>query len=585
MTLSRPAPKASAPHGLEPLRHSAAHILAQAVKRLWPEARLAIGPPIEEGFYYDIAFPVPVTEEDLPKIETEMQKIIAENHPFRQSQKPRAQALKELEAARDPFKAEIVRELTDGQVSFFTDGEFTDLCAGPHVGSTGEVKAVKLLSVAGAYWRGDEKNPQLTRIYGTAFHSTQELEAFLALREQAKLRDHRKLGPALGLFTILEPAGPGLVFYLPKGALVRQLIEQYLREEHARRGYLPVITPHLLRANIWQRSGHYDYYKENMYIFKVESQEFGLKPMNCPGHILIYETGLRSYRELPLRFFELGTVYRNEKSGVLHGLLRVRGFTQDDAHLFCRPSQLEGEIRQVVDFILAVMRTFGFTAFEVAVSTRPAQFLGDPAQWAEAETILQRVLTAADIPYTVEAGEGAFYGPKIDIKVRDALKRVWQCATVQLDFVLPKRFNLTYVEEDGRAVPPVMVHRAILGSLERFLGMLIEQYAGAFPVWLAPVQLVVIPIAAAHQAYAQALVAQARARGLRVELDDRNERMQAKIRDAQLTKVPYMFVVGNRESADQTVSVRTRAGGDQGVQPAAAALDRILEDATTRRLD
>jgi len=576
---------ATAARDLEPLRHSAAHILAQAVKRLWPEARLAIGPPIDEGFYYDIAFPVAVTEADLPKIEAEMQKIIAENHPFCQAHTPRLQALKALEAAHDPFKAEIVRELADEQVSFFTDGEFTDLCAGPHVASTGEVKAVKLLSVAGAYWRGDEKNPQLTRIYGTAFHSAQELEAFLALREQAKLRDHRKLGPALGLFTILEAAGPGLVFYLPKGALVRQLIEQYLREEHARRGYLPVITPHLLRANIWQRSGHYDYYKEHMYIFKVEQQEFGVKPMNCPGHILIYETGLRSYRELPLRFFELGTVYRNEKSGVLHGLLRVRGFTQDDAHLFCRPSQLEGEIRQVVDFILAVMRTFGFTAFEVAVSTRPAQCLGDPAQWAEAETILQRVLTAADIPYTVEAGEGAFYGPKIDIKVRDALKRVWQCATVQLDFVLPKRFNLTYIEEDGRPVPPVMVHRAILGSLERFLGMLIEHYAGAFPVWLAPVQLVVIPIATAHQAYAQELVAQARARGLRVELDDRNERMQAKIRDAQMTKVPYMFVIGNRESADQTVSVRTRAGGDQGVQPATAALDRIVEDVTTRRID
>ena len=570
---------------LEPLRHSAAHVLAQAVKRLWPKARLAIGPPIEEGFYYDIEFPGPVTDEDLPKIEQEMQKIIQENHCFTQSRKPRAQALKELEAAGERFKTEIIREIPDAEVSYFTDGEFTDLCAGPHVASTGELKAVKLLSVAGAYWRGDEKNPQLTRIYGTAFSTEQELSEFLRVREEAKLRDHRKLGPALGLFTIIEQAGPGLVFYLPKGALVRQLIEQFLREEHARRGYVPVITPHLLRSDIWQRSGHYDYYKENMYIFKVENQEFGVKPMNCPGHILIYEAALRSYRELPLRFFELGTVYRNEKSGVLHGLLRVRGFTQDDAHLFCRPSQLESEIGGVVQFVLGVMRTFGFSHYAVAVSTRPKEFLGDPAQWDQAEQILQRVLTAADVPFDVQHGEGAFYGPKIDIKVKDALGRVWQCATVQLDFVLPKRFNLTYVEEDGRPTPPVMIHRAILGSLERFFGMLVEHYAGAFPVWLAPVQLVVIPIAEAHQAYARQVVEQARALGLRAELDDRNERMQAKIRDAQVQKVPYMFVVGNREQAAQSVAVRTRAAGDQGVVPTAAALETIVQAATTRRFD
>ncbi len=576
---------AAATNDLEPLRHSAAHILAQAVRRLWPAAKLAIGPPIDEGFYYDIEFPVPVTDEDLPKIEAEMQKIIAEDHAFTQSFAPRAQALQRLEQAQDRFKAEIVRGLKDPEVSFFTDGEFTDLCAGPHVASTGAVKAVKLLSVAGAYWRGDEHNPQLTRIYGTAFSTQQELDEFLKVREEAKRRDHRKLGPALGLFTILDQAGPGLVFYLPKGALVRQTIEQYLREQHAAHGYLPVATPHLLRADVWQRSGHYDYYKEHMYIFKIENQEFGVKPMNCPGHILIYETGLRSYRELPLRFFELGTVYRNEKSGVLHGLLRVRGFTQDDAHIFCRPSQLEAEIRGVVDFILAVMRDFGFTAFDVAVSTRPTEFLGEPAQWDQAEQILQRVLTAAQLPFTVQAGEGAFYGPKIDVKVKDALGRVWQCATVQLDFVLPKRFNLTYVEEDGRPVPPVMIHRAILGSLERFFGMLLEQYAGALPTWLAPVQLVVIPIAEAHQAYARELVAQAKALGVRAELDDRNERMQAKIRDAQMQKVPYMFVVGNREQAAQAVAVRTRAGGDQGVQPAAAALATIQQAMTTRRLD
>ena len=570
---------------LEPLRHSAAHILAQGVKRLWPTARLGIGPPIEEGFYYDIELPVPVTDEDLPKIEAQMAKIIRENHPFRQHFKPRLQALRDLEASGERFKAEIVRQLPDAEVSFFTDGEFTDLCAGPHVASTGEVKAVKLLSVAGAYWRGDEKNPQLTRIYGTAFYTDEELQEFLRIREEARRRDHRKLGKELGLFTILDDAGPGLVFYLPKGAVVRQIIEQFLREEHARRGYLPVVTPHLLRAGIWQRSGHTDYYREHMYVFKVEDQEFGIKPMNCPGHILIYETNLRSYRQLPLRFFELGTVYRNEKSGVLHGLLRVRGFTQDDAHIFCRPTQLEAEIGAIVRFVLDVMTVFGFEAFDVAVSTRPEKFLGDPAQWAEAERILKQVLDVAGVAYTVQAGEGAFYGPKIDIKVQDALRRVWQCATIQLDFVLPQRFKLTYVEEDGRPAAPVMIHRAILGSLERFLGMLIEHYAGAFPVWLAPVQLTVIPIAAAHQAYAQAVVDRATALGIRVELDDRNERMQAKIRDAQVAKVPYMFVVGNREQAEQGVSVRTRAGGDQGVQPVAAALEAIAQAITTRRID
>ena len=587
MARQQTAPKQSAAGAqeLEPLRHSAAHILAQAVKRLWPAARLGIGPPIEEGFYYDMELPQPITDDDLPRIEQEMQKIVQENHPFRQSFKPREQALKELEQAGDRFKAEIVRELKDREVSFFTDGEFTDLCAGPHVASTGAVKAVKLLSAAGAYWRGLETNPQLTRIYGTAFFSDEALAEFLRVREQAKLCDHRKLGPALGLFTVLEEAGAGLVFYLPKGALIRQTIESFLRDEHARRGYLPVVTPHLLRANVWQRSGHYDYYKENMYLFKVEQQEFGIKPMNCPGHILIYETGLRSYRELPLRFFELGTVYRNEKSGVLHGLLRVRGFTQDDAHIFCRPSQLESEIGGVVAFVLEVMRTFGFTTFEVAVSTRPTKFLGDPARWAEAEQLLQRVLEAAGVAYTVQQGEGAFYGPKIDIKAKDALGRVWQCATIQLDFVLPQRFQLTYVEEDGRPTTPVMIHRAILGSLERFFGMLVEHYAGAFPVWLAPVQLVVIPIAEAHQTFAREVVVQARGRGIRAECDDRNERMQAKIRDAQVQKVPYMFVVGNREQAERAVAVRTRAGGDQGVRPVEAALAQITEAITTRRSD
>ncbi|MBI4314203.1 MAG: threonine--tRNA ligase, partial [Candidatus Omnitrophica bacterium] len=451
--------------------------------------------------------------------------------------------------------------------------------------STGEVKAVKLLSVAGAYWRGDEKNPQLTRIYGTAFYSQKEMDEFLKLREQAKERDHRKLGKELGLFTLLEEAGAGLVFYLPKGALVRHLVEEFLRQEHFRRGYQPVVTPHLLRSNVWERSGHYGYYKENMYIFKVENQEYGVKPMNCPGHILIYETGLRSYRELPLRFFELGTVYRNEKSGVLHGLLRVRGFTQDDAHIFCRPSQLESEIGDVVQFVLEVMGTFGFKDHEIVVSTRPKNFLGDPAQWDEAERILKLVLDKTQVPYEINEGDGAFYGPKIDIKVRDALKRLWQCATVQLDFVLPKRFNLTYIEENGQPAVPAMVHRAILGSVERFMGMLVEHYGGAFPAWLSPVQLMIIPIAETHMEFARQVARQAHSRGIRVELDERNERMQAKIRDAQMNKIPFMFVIGNREQAAGSVAVRTRAGGDQGTLTVAAALEQIAQAITTRRPD
>ena len=549
---------------LHTLRHSAAHVLAQAVKRLWPKTKLAIGPPIEEGFYYDVSPDQPLTDEDLPAIEAEMAKIVKEGQSFKQSWMTKEEAQKFFDERQEPFKKEIIREIPDSKVSIYTDGDFVDLCEGPHLKSTGEISSFKLLSLAGAYWRGNERNPQLTRIYGTAFFSTAELENFLKVREEAKARDHRKLGSSLKLFSILEEAGAGLVFYHPRGAVLRQLIEAYASQQHARRGYQPVITPHVLRSDIWVRSGHTQYYKPNMYTFEVENQEWGLKPMNCPGHILIYQTSKRSYRELPLRFFELGTVYRNEKSGVLHGLLRVRGFTQDDAHIFCRVSQLEAELTQILDFIQAVFKDFGFSEYHVEMSTRPTEFLGNEAQWNEAEVVLTQALKEKGVPFTVSPGAGAFYGPKIDVHVKDTLGRFWQCATVQLDFVLPQRFNLKYVESDGKEVAPVMIHRAIFGSLERFLGTLIEQYAGAFPAWLAPVQAVVIPLTQDQESYAREIALVLTETDLRVEVDDRRETLQARIRDAQLSKVPYMLIVGKREAQARNVSVRARTAGDLG---------------------
>lgn len=569
---------------LHRLRHSAAHVLAQAVKRLWPKTKLAIGPPIEEGFYYDVAPETALAEEDLPKLEQEVAKIVREDLPFKQTWMSKAEATEFFEKRGEPFKAEIIRGIPDPKVSIFTDGDFIDLCEGPHVGSTGELKAMKLLSLAGAYWRGDEKNPQLTRIYGTAFRKPEEMEEFLRVREEAKKRDHRKLGVELKLFSILEEAGAGLVFYHPRGALLRQIIEEYSRKEHAARGYQPVITPHVIRSAVWVRSGHYEHYKPNMYIFKTEdNQEWGVKPMNCPGHILIYQQGLRSYRELPMRLFELGTVYRNEKSGVLHGLLRVRGFTQDDAHIFCRPSQLEGELTGILEFIQKVFKDFGFSEYRVEMSTRPPEFLGDTEQWDRAEKILQEVLKAKGVPHELSPGAGAFYGPKIDVHVKDSLGRYWQCATAQLDFVLPQRFGLKYIEEDGKDAAPVMIHRAIFGSLERFLGTLIEHHGGAFPAWLAPVQATVIPITKDQEGYAAEVAGQIRAAGLRVEVDDRKETLQARIRDAQLAKVPYMLVVGKREAAGAQVAVRARKEGDQGAVGTAEFIERLRREVDEKR--
>ncbi len=563
---------------LHRLRHSAAHILAQAVKRLYPQTKLAIGPPIEEGFYYDLDLAEPITDDDLPRIEEEMRGIIKADAPFQQSWMTKEEAADFFNKRDEPFKVEIIRDIPDPRVSIYTDGEFVDLCEGPHMASTGQVKAVKLLSLAGAYWRGDEKNPQLTRIYGTAFFQQKELDEFLRVREEAKKRDHRKLGVSLKLFTILEEAGAGLVFYQPKGALLRGIIEEYSRNQHALRGYQPVLTPHVLRSDIWIRSGHYQHYKPNMYIFKMEEQEWGIKPMNCPGHILIYQTGLRSYRELPIRFFELGTVYRNEKSGVLHGLLRVRGFTQDDSHIFCRLPQMESELEGVLDFIQTAMKDFGFNEYKVELSTRPPEYMGDDEKWVKAEEILKNVLSKLKIAYELSPGSGAFYGPKIDIHVKDVLGRYWQCATVQLDFVLPERFDLKYIEENGQETRPVMIHRAIFGSLERFMGTLIEHYGGAFPVWLAPVQAVLIPITSAQEPYARDVALRLSKEGIRAEVNDRNERFQSKIRDAELAKIPYMLVVGQREAEAGKVSVRSKLGGDLGALPTEGFIGRIISE-------
>ncbi len=567
---------------LHALRHSAAHVMAQAVKRLYPEVKLAIGPPIEEGFYYDLDLPVQLTEENLPAIEAEMQKIIHANYPFQQSFMAKAEAITWFQDRGERYKLEIIDGIPEARVSIYTDGEFVDLCEGPHVKATGELKAVKLLSVAGAYWRGDEKNTQLQRLYGTAYFRQDELEAHLARVEEAKRRDHRKLGKELGLFSFEELAGPGVVFYHPKGALIRWMIEDYIRQAHLARGYLPVITPHLFRTDVWKQSGHLEHYRDYMFLLESDGIPYGLKPMNCPGHILIYASTLRSYRELPIRLFELGTVYRNEKSGVLHGLLRVRGFTQDDAHIFLREDQLVGELVTCLEFALDVLQAFGFQEYEVELSTRPGDFIGTREAWDRAEAALKSALETKQIRYTVQEGKGAFYGPKIDLIINDALGRKWQCGTIQCDFALPERFQLTYVGADGSLHRVIMVHRALLGSFERFFGMLIEHYAGAFPLWLAPVQAVVIPLTERQVAYAAEVAQGLRAVKLRVEVDERNEKMQAKIRDAQLAQIPYMLIVGEREATKRTVAVRHRRAGDLGPMALEGLVGRMQREVDSR---
>ncbi|HOV50201.1 MAG TPA: threonine--tRNA ligase [Candidatus Cryosericum sp.] len=565
--------------GLEILRHSASHIMAEAIKELYPDAKLAIGPAIDSGFYYDIDMAKTLTPEDLGTIEAKMHEITQRSEHFTRRDVPIAEAIQLFKEQGDQYKVEILSEIPATTVSLYTQGAFTDLCRGPHIPSTGYLKHFKLLSIAGAYWRGDEKNKMLQRIYGTAFPSKDELTGFITAREEAAKRDHRKLGQQLDLFSIQEQAGPGLVFWHPKGAIVRKEIEDFWRAEHIKRGYEFVYTPHIANLELWKTSGHWGFYQQNMYSpLQVDEEQYMLKPMNCPFHILIYKSQVRSYRDLPLRWAELGTVYRYEKSGVLHGLLRVRGFTQDDAHLFVRPDQLNAEVKGVLDFTRYMIETFGFTKYNVYLSTRPEHSVGSDENWEMATEALRVALTEMQLPYKIDPGEGVFYGPKIDVKLVDAIGREWQGPTVQVDFNLPERFDVTYIGEDGKEHRPVMLHRVVLGSMERFFGTLIEQYAGAFPVWLAPVQVEVVPITDVQEEYAAQVADRLSAQGIRAKVDTRREKMQAKIRDAELQKIPYIAVVGVREASTDAVAVRKRHEGDQGVMQVDEFLEKVLED-------
>jgi threonyl-tRNA synthetase len=577
------------PEALEVYRHSAAHLLAAAVLELYPGTKLGIGPATETGFYYDFEREEPFTAEDLEKIEAKMRELQQRDLPYERRLVPKEEGLARYAAMGEDMKVELIQERAGEVFSEYTLGpHFVDFCRGPHVPSTGKIKAFKLLSVAGAYWKGDEHNRRLQRIYGTAFFTQKELDEYLKQLEEARKRDHRKLGQELDLFSIQEMAGPGLVFFHPKGAIVRRALEDWMRDQYVERGYSLVYTPHVARAELWKISGHYDFYAENMFRrMELDDAEYQLKPMNCPFHILIYKDRLRSYRELPIRLAELGTVYRYERSGVMHGLLRVRGFTQDDAHIFCTPEQIEDEIAGCLDFALHVLRTFGFDRYEAELSTwdggASGKYDGTPEQWQLAESALKNASDRLGLKIKVVPDEAAFYGPKIDVKLVDAIGRLWQLSTIQFDFTLPRRFELTYIGEDGKPHQPLMVHRALFGSLERFFGILIEHYAGAFPVWLAPVQAIVLPITDRQIPYAREVAARLKQAGVRVAVDDRNEKVNFKIREAQLQKIPYMLVVGDREAAAGTVSVRNRRHGDQGsrtVDEFLAEIQRLIQEKT-----
>jgi len=571
------------PDGREVFRHSSSHLMAQAVKRLFPGAKLAIGPAIEDGFYYDFEFDRALTPDDLEKIEATMRELARAAQPIERQDLPKADAVRFFRERGEPYKVEIIEGIPDPTVSLYRQGDFVDLCEGPHLPTTAAVTHFKLMTIAGAYWRGDEHNKMLQRIYGTSFPTKDALEAHLARLEEAKRRDHRKIGRELDLFSMNDEVGAGLVLWHPKGARIRRTIEDYWRAEHDRAGYDLVFSPHVAKLDLWRRSGHVDFYRENMFApMDVEGVEYELKPMNCPFHIMVYKSHPRSYRDLPLRFAELGTVYRFERSGVLHGLMRVRGFTQDDAHLFCRPDQLQPEITKVLDFITTMLTAFGFAEYDVYLSTRPEKYVGALASWDLATSALQGALEAKGLRYEVDPGEGVFYGPKIDIKIKDILKRSWQCATVQVDFNFPDRFGLRYVGEDGKEHQPIMIHRALLGSLERFLGVLIEHYGGAFPTWLAPTPAIVLPIADRVHPYAHEVVRVLRDHGVRAELDARNEKVGLKIREAQLAKIPYMLVVGDREAAAGTVSVRRRDGQETPAQPIDAVAAQIRNEILNR---
>jgi threonyl-tRNA synthetase len=562
---------------LEILRHTASHVMAQAVQSLYPEAKISIGPAIENGFYYDFDCPDTFSVDDLPRIEAKMEEIVKRAIPIQRRVLDRQEAIQLFSQKKEKYKVEMLEEMEDHLVSVYGHDDWIDLCRGPHLINTDEVKAFKLTGVAGAYWRGDERNPMLQRIYGTAFFSKKDLKRHLQLLEEARKRDHRKLGRELDLFQVSDEAGPGLIIYHPKGALLRHILETFEKEAHLRRGYQMVIGPQLLKTEMWKRSGHFENYRENMYFTEVEGQSYGIKPMNCLAHMLIYKSTIRSYRDLPIRYFEMGLVHRHEKSGVLHGLTRVRQFTQDDAHLLCTPEQLNGEIKGIIDFALDMLLLFGFK-YEIELSTRPEKRIGTDDDWERATNALEKALRDKEISYKIRAGEGAFYGPKIDILLKDALNRRWQCSTIQCDFTLPERFDLNYIGADGEKHRPVMLHRTLLGSMERFLGVLIEHYAGAFPTWLAPVQAIILTVTDHQMAYGEELYQRLLSAGVRVEKDLRNEKLGFKIREAQLQKIPYMLVVGEREVEASGVSPRRRDGKDLKLMEADDFIRLVMEE-------
>ena len=555
--------------------HTSSHILAQAIKRLYPEMKLAIGPSIDNGFYYDFDTDKPFTPEMFAEIEEEMKKIITEDYIIERFVLPRDKALELMKD--EPYKQELIRDLPeDEEISFYKQGEFTDLCAGPHLPSTGKVKAIKLLTSSGAYWRGNEKNKMLQRIYGISFPKASELEAYLNMLEEAKKRDHKKLGKELDLFMI-APEGPGFPFFLPKGMVIRNILEDYWRKIHEKAGYVEIKTPVILNEELWHRSGHWDHYKDNMYTTKIDDVDYGVKPMNCPGGMIVYKSKLHSYKELPIRAGELGLVHRHEKSGQLNGLFRVRCFTQDDAHIFCLPNQIEDEIKGVMKLVDEVYSKFGFE-YTIELSTRPEDSMGSEELWNMAESALAKVLNDTGREYTINEGDGAFYGPKIDFHIKDCLGRDWQCGTIQLDFQMPERFDLTYIGEDGEKHRPVMLHRVIFGSIERFIGIITEHYAGAFPAWLAPVQVKILPISEAHHDYAKEIEEKFKAAGLRVEMDLREEKIGYKIREAQLQKIPYMIILGEKEKAANAVGVRSRKEGDIGQMETEEFINKIKKE-------
>ena len=572
------------PEGVDILRHSTAHLLAQAVKELFPEAQVTIGPVIENGFYYDFALGRAFTPEDLAKIEARMLELAKADLPVARSTMPRDEAVQFFTDLGEHYKAEIIAAIPQGEtISLYRQGDFVDLCRGPHIPSTGRLKAFKLMKVAGAYWRGDSRNEMLQRIYGTAWANQEQLKAHLERLREAERRDHRRIGTELDLFSIQDDAGGGLVFWHPKGARMRRIIENFWFELHERAGYDFVVTPHIANLELWRTSGHADFYSESMYEpMEDDNQAFQLKPMNCPFHVLVYRDRLRSYRELPLRWAEMGTVYRREMSGALHGLMRVRGFTQDDAHIFCREDQIEGEILRVLDLTLELLQAFGFRELDINLSTRPAESVGSDAIWEHATAALRAALERKGLEFSIDAGGGAFYGPKIDIKIRDAIGRQWQCSTIQLDFNLPERFEMEYVSETNERLRPIMIHRALFGSLERFFGILIEHYAGIFPVWLAPVQVAVLTITERQNAYAQTVMDRLRESGLRVECDLRNEKIGFKIREHTLQRVPYLLILGDLEVESERVAVRARSGENLGSMPITEFVERVHTDVSAR---